>query len=136
ADRMSPEARSYTMSRIRSSGTKPELLLGELLAEYVPPGVQLVHQADDLLGRPDWWIPALGLVFFADGCFFHGCPKHFIVPDQNQAYWLSKIKRNRLRDREVDKQLKELGLRPVRIWEHDLVANNLRNARRRIREAL
>lgn len=133
---MSPEARRYTMSRIRSSGTKPELILGDLIAEYLAPGTELIYQPKNLPGKPDWWVPSLQLVFFADGCFFHGCPRHFVIPSQNQAYWVNKINRNKSRDREVNRRLKEMGLRPVRIWEHDLVGPDRRNARRRIRQAL
>ena len=66
------------MSRIRSRGTAPEKRLGELLrAMFLDE--HLTEQPADLPGKPDWYLPGLKAAFFADGCFFHKCPKHYIV---------------------------------------------------------
>lgn len=60
---------------------------------------------------------------FVDGCFWHGCPKHGTQPTRNRAYWSPKIARNRERDRETDALLLDAGWLPVRVWEHEDVAD-------------
>lgn len=130
-DKHSLEQRSYNMSRIRSAGTTPERRLGELLIAMFP-SEEIVERPSCLYGKPDWWIPSLRMAFFADGCFFHKCPRHFIAPENNRCYWQKKITRNRIRDKEVDKKLLQDGVMPVRIWEHNL-KKDLTLARRKIR---
>lgn len=132
-DIVSKEQRSLNMSKIRSCGTKPELRLIALLREMFADAAVIEHP-NDMPGKPDAWLPRLGLAVFADGCFFHGCPKHGHIPDDNQGYWEAKIKRNRARDRAVNKQLRALGVRPVRIWEHELGKDPIA-ARRKLRRA-
>lgn len=56
---------------------------------------------------------------FIDGCFWHGCPRHFGQPATNSDYWKSKIARNRSRDADTDRRLAELGWTVVRVWEHE-----------------
>ncbi len=55
---------------------------------------------------------------FVDGCFWHGCPEHYVEPKTNAAYWRDKIAGNVRRDRETDALLREAGWAVVRIWEH------------------
>lgn len=59
-----------------------------------------------------------GLYVFVDGCFWHGCPEHFVVPKTRQEFWMSKVDDNRARDRDTDRQLLGMGLASCRIWEH------------------
>ena len=56
---------------------------------------------------------------FIDGCFWHGCPQHFILPKTNRGYWEEKISKNRKRDMETDQALIEAGWAVIRVWEHD-----------------
>lgn len=55
---------------------------------------------------------------FVDGCFWHGCPQHFIPPKANSAWWGAKIATNRARDAETNDLLLASGWHVVRIWEH------------------
>jgi DNA mismatch endonuclease (patch repair protein) len=130
-DKHTPEQRSANMSRIRSTGTAPERQLGELL-RLMFPDQELVQHPKELPGKPDWFLPQLRLVVFADGCFFHMCPKHFIMPERNRDYWEPKLRRNRERDRQINAELKLKGFVPIRVWEHDL-RRDTANARRKIR---
>jgi DNA mismatch endonuclease (patch repair protein) len=57
---------------------------------------------------------------FLDGCFWHFCPHCGHVPNVNRPFWKAKMQRNRHRDRKVNQCLKELGIRVVRLWEHEL----------------
>jgi DNA mismatch endonuclease (patch repair protein) len=56
---------------------------------------------------------------FVDGCFWHGCPEHQVVPKRNREYWAPKLRRNFERDRESDRRLSDAGWKVVRIWEHE-----------------
>jgi DNA mismatch endonuclease, patch repair protein len=132
-DSHTPEQRRYNMSRIRSSGTTPETRLRTLLHAMFPDAVIEEHPAT-LPGKPDFYLPELRLAVFADGCFFHRCPRHFVLPLNNREYWTAKIARNRQRDCEIHCALKALGIYPLRIWEHNL-GRDLTLARRQIRRA-
>jgi DNA mismatch endonuclease (patch repair protein) len=59
---------------------------------------------------------------FVDGCFWHGCPQHQVVPKANPDYWVPKLRRNVERDREADAALDAAGWVVVHIWEHEDVA--------------
>jgi len=132
ADRLTREQRSFNMSRIRSSGTAPERRLLELLRSLFP-GEEIAERPA-MPGRPDFFLPRLGIAFFADGCFWHGCPAHFRMPGSNRSYWEEKIRRNRSRDRAADRALRAMGARPVRVWEHELAKGGAA-ARKKVRRA-
>lgn len=65
------------------------------------------------------------LCIFIDGCFWHGCPRHFRVPASNTAWWAEKIEANRARDKRNDKLLKRNGWSVVRLWEHEITSDRL-----------
>src|SRR5215831_143496 len=56
---------------------------------------------------------------FVDGCFWHGCPEHYVPSISNRAYWADKISRNRARDSDTDRLLLEAGWLPIRVWAHE-----------------
>jgi len=58
------------------------------------------------------------IAVFVDGCFWHGCPEHYIAPESHVEYWFEKILRNQARDRETDAALEEAGWLSLRYWEH------------------
>jgi DNA mismatch endonuclease, patch repair protein len=73
-----------------------------------------------LPGTPDFAFPKQRLAVFVDGCFWHGCPKHATFPATRRKFWLSKFADNKARDGRVNLELRLLGWRVIRIWEHDL----------------
>lgn len=99
-------------------GTQPEMALrGELhrrgrrfRVQYPVPGLPR--------RRIDVAFTRLRLAVFVDGCFWHGCPDHFVPPMSNREWWLAKIEANRSRDRDTDGRLHALGWETLRIWEH------------------
>jgi len=105
--------RSYTMSRIRSVSAI-EVLPRRLVGMY------LRHQPRGVFGRPDFANKARRIALFLDGCFWHGCPRHFKIPKTNADFWGEKIARNRRRDREVGRILRKAGWTVLRMWEHGL----------------
>jgi DNA mismatch endonuclease (patch repair protein) len=116
ADNMTPEQRSRTMARIRSKHSRAELALRRLLFRQ---GMRFRLHASGLPGRPDIVFPASKVAVFMDGDFWHGWRfeewAHKLAP-----VWRSKIERNRNRDAATTVQLKRLGWRVVRIWEHQV----------------
>lgn len=135
-DVFTPAQRSEIMSRIRSTGTSPEVRLYELVRCVVGKRRKLLQNADDVVGKPDIIVPSLRLVLFADGCFFHGCPQHCRMPATNRDYWEAKIARNQRRDRKVNRQLRVKGFSVWRFWEHDLRPNRWEFAVRRLQRAV
>jgi len=64
--------------------------------------------------------PTERIAVFADGCFWHKCPKCQIMTPANQAYWGPKLERNQQRDETTSAELKRQGWRVIRVWEHDI----------------
>lgn len=56
---------------------------------------------------------------FIDGCYWHGCPEHYVSPKTNPGYWSEKVARNMARDRDTDQRLEEAGWLVLRFWEHE-----------------
>lgn len=116
----SGEAVRRTMRANRRRDTKPELRVrGRLHAmglrfrvDYAPDRAMLRRRADIVFTRRR-------VAVFIDGCFWHGCPEHYVPPRANSEYWSAKIERNRRRDRDTDERLTGLGWCVLRFWEHE-----------------
>ncbi len=63
------------------------------------------------------------MIVFVNSIFWHGHPTKFKLPKSNQAYWESKIERNRERDKFVNKTLRDQGWKVIRFWEHEIKKN-------------
>lgn len=115
----SKEVRSYNMSQIRGTKTKPE----DLVAKYLfSQGFRYRRNVKSLPGSPDIVLKKYKTVIFVNGCFWHaheGC-KRFVLPDTNREFWQAKLLRNRERDSENYKLLTNLGWKIFIIWECDL----------------
>ena len=106
------------MSRIRGKGNKDtELRLAQVFRDGRIVGWR---RGSRLLGKPDFVFPKLKTAVFVDGCFWHGCPIHATWPKNRAAFWLAKLTGNKARDRRVNRELRALGWKVVRIWEHEL----------------
>ena len=126
--------RSEVMSRIRGRGNKDtEIAFARLLRRNKIIGWRR-HPA--LFGKPDFIFPKLRIAVFVDGCFWHGCPKHFNLPTNNRLFWKRKLKVNQVRDRLVTRTLWRAGWRVLRVWEHELARKNHLQLVRRIQRAL
>lgn len=136
ADRFSKRKRSEIMSRIRSTGTKPEERLYRIARTVLGHRPDVKKHVSYLPGNPDLYIPSLRLALFADGCFFHGCPTHGHIPKSNEQYWKEKISRNCLRDKRSRAALRRKGVSVWRCWEHDLQPSRLPIATKRVKRAI
>jgi len=118
ADVFSKAKRSDVMSRIRGRGNKDtELRLAFLLRQNSITGWR---RHLPLAGRPDFAFPKHKVAIFVDGCFWHCCPRCVNVPASNTDFWLTKLETNVRRDRRVNRELKSVGWKVVRVWEHEL----------------
>ncbi|MFD7789743.1 very short patch repair endonuclease, partial [Streptomyces sp. NPDC059759] len=105
----SSAARRRNMQAIRSRDTKPERLVRSLLHasglryRVAAKPLPTLRRTADIVFRP------AKLAVFIDGCYWHGCPDHYVPPKTNQGYWSDKVTRNMARDRDTDKQLQAAG---------------------------
>lgn len=120
----SPRATNYvaqqTMRANRRRDTKAELAVRRRLhragaryrVDYAPDPTDRRRKADIVFTRTR-------IAVFIDGCFWHGCPLHFIPPKSNTDYWAPKIAGNRRRDAATRSRLESLGWTVLRFWEHE-----------------
>lgn len=130
-DVLTPEQRHRNMSNIRSRNTKPELLLRKVLWER---GLRY-RLKNDLPGKPDIIFKKYRLAIFVDGCFWHGCPEHYIEPKTRTSFWKSKINGNIERDKKNNSYLADMGWTVLRFWEHE-IKNNPHNAADKVQSAI
>ncbi|MEI9989019.1 MAG: very short patch repair endonuclease [Rhizomicrobium sp.] len=117
ADVLTTEQRRLNMSRIRGKNTKPEMLLRKALYSK---GLRFRIHRNDLPGAPDIVFASQKIAVFVDGCFWHGCPDHAVEPKTNRLFWRDKIDKNKKRDDRATDELRALGWKVIRIWEHDI----------------
>ena len=59
----------------------------------------------DVRSEADLLFPKERVAVYVDGCFWHSCPQHRVLPKANAAWWKSKLQANVDRDRRVDTAL-------------------------------
>jgi len=116
-DNLTKEQRRKTMQSIRSKGTLPERLI---MQELKRRKIYFASYVDSIIGKPDVVFRRKKIAVFIDSDFWHGHPKRCIMPKTNIDYWLHKITRNRKRDKEVDRSLKQAGWKVIRLWAYDV----------------
>ncbi len=122
-DILTPEKRSWNMSRIRGRDTKPELALRSALHRL---GYRFRLADKSLPGRPDIVLPKYKAAVFVHGCFWHrhkGC-KYAYNPKSKVEFWQCKFEENVARDERNISDIRSNGWIPVVVWEcqikHDL----------------
>jgi DNA mismatch endonuclease (patch repair protein) len=111
--------RSYNMSRIKATDTKPEMLVRKFLHEN---GVRYRLHDKSLPGKPDIVLKKYRTVIFVNGCFWHGhktC-KYFVLPKTGTEWWENKIEETINRDVKNTKKIQEFGWTSIVIWECEL----------------
>lgn len=115
------EAVRRSMLANRSRDTKPELRVRSavhrrgLRYRVAARPISGLRRTADMVFRP------AKVAVFIDGCFWHGCPEHYVQPRTNADYWSAKIDGNRQRDADTDHRLRDAGWTVLRYWEHQLV---------------
>lgn len=107
------------MSTLARADTAPELdLRKELHRRGLRYRVQL-HVPGNRRRRIDVAFTRAKVAVFVDGCYWHGCPEHGTNPTANNEWWQWKFARNKARDEDTNRHLRELGWTVIRVWEHE-----------------
>ena len=107
-DHISPEHRSWNMSRIKGKDTSIEVQVRSWLFSR---GFRFRKNDKRYPGKPDIVLPKYKTVIFINGCFWHrheGC-KYATTPKTNREYWEKKFERNVTNDRLHQQQLEDMG---------------------------
>jgi DNA mismatch endonuclease, patch repair protein len=128
-DKLTPQRRSWNMSRIRSVNTKPEMLLRSMLHRM---GFRFRVHCKGLSGRPDIVLPKYHTVIFVHGCFWHQHPGCIdaVRPKTNEKYWTAKLEGNVKRDKRNCQALRREGWRVFRFWGCEIEKDPVRIATR------
>jgi DNA mismatch endonuclease, patch repair protein len=108
--------RSWTMSRVGSKNTRPELAVRKAAHAL---GLRFRLHKAGLPGKPDLFLAKYRTAVFVNGCFWHSHPNcnRARIPSSNTGYWIPKLRRNAQRDAENVLALRQLGLHSVVVWE-------------------
>lgn len=85
-----------------------------------PEGTSTNSKPEVVKVRPDFIFRQARLAIFVDGCFWHCCPQHFRLPENNRTFWEPKLQANVARDRRAVRLLRTAGWSVMRIWEHEI----------------
>lgn len=122
-DKLTPERRSANMSRIRSTGTSPEMTVRRMAHGM---GYRFRLHSAALPGKPDIVFPRLRKIIEVRGCFWHqhpGCIDSHI-PKSRLRYWRPKLEGNQRRDRENQVKLQKLGWQVCIVWECEMKSSS------------
>lgn len=118
-DTLTPEKRSWNMSRIKGQNTGPERQLRSLLHNS---GLRFRLHRKDLPGKPDIVLPKYKTVIFVNGCFWHrhkGCTLAY-TPKSRVDFWLAKFERTIERDAQKTRELRVAGWNVLIVWECEI----------------
>jgi len=136
-DKLSSQARSQNMSRIRSKGMKPEMIVRQLVHRMC---YRYRLHRKELPGKPDLVFLSRKKVIFVHGCFWHqhespDCPIAR-VPKSNKSYWLPKLESNKIRDRRNKEAFDAMGWKMLEIWECQIKPKNHESLIKTLKEFL
>ena len=130
--KLTTQQRHDNMAAIHSKDTKPEMLVRKYLWRH---GFRYRLNYPRLPGKPDLVLRKYRTCIFVNGCFWHGhgttecdggelesymkCCK---IPRTNRDFWVSKIRRNKQRDKKMQRRLAEMGWHCITVWECELSA--------------
>lgn len=119
SDSLTPERRSWNMSRIKGKDTKIEVLVRKYLFSK---GYRFRKNDKRYPGKPDVVLPKYRTVIFVNGCFWHmhkDC-KQASIPKTRTDFWLKKLTRNVQKDTQCTEELKRMGWKVITVWECEL----------------
>ena len=119
SDKLTPEKRSWNMSRIKGKDTKIEVEVRKYLFSK---GYRFRKNDKRYPGKPDIVLPKYHVAIFVHGCFWHrheGC-KDATTPKTRTEFWLEKFDKNVKNDQIKQEKLRELGWKVLVIWECEL----------------
>jgi DNA mismatch endonuclease, patch repair protein len=126
---------SRMMSAVRHKNSEAEILLRRELWRR---GFHYRLHDARVLGRPDLVFVGRRVVVFVDSDFWHARPLvegdeaalRATIRGAKQDWWVEKLRRNALRDRDVTDLLSADGWRVIRVWESAILRDPFRAAAR------
>ena len=115
-DNLTPEQRSFCMSRVKGKDTGLEMRVRSALHRR---GLRFRKHAKDLPGKPDVVFRKARVAVFVDGDFWHG----YRFPsweDKVSDFWKKKINKNRERDAANHRRLRQMEWTVIRLWQHEV----------------
>ena len=131
-DTITRKHRSWNMSQIRGSDTKPEIAVRSYLHRN---GLRFRIHDKKLPGKPDIALKKYRTALFIDGCFWHrhkGC-KYSYTPKSRVKFWRTKFENNIKRDNIVNAHYTNSNWNQIRLWECEITSENLVNLVKQIR---
>ncbi|NRG17581.1 DNA mismatch endonuclease Vsr [Rhizobiales bacterium] len=119
-----PKKRSQIMAKVRGKDSKPELAVRRFLHRR---GLRYHLHRSDFPGKPDLVFTSRHVAVFVHGCFWHqhpGCRKAKL-PDSRKEFWAKKLAANVSRDLGAQKALRDIGWKPIIIWECEIIPERL-----------
>ena len=118
-DNLTPEQRSYCMSRVKGKDTGLEKCVRSELHKR---GLRFRKHVKDLPGKPDIVFTKAKIAVFVDGDFWHG----YDFPSWESKvsdFWKKRISKTRERDQNNHRQLLDRGWTVIRLWQHEVKEN-------------
>lgn len=118
-DKLTKEQRRKNMQAVKYKGSKIEIMLAK---EMWKRGLRYRKNDKSVFGKPDLTLKKYKLAIFVDSEFWHGKDWEARKYDHksNLEFWLSKIERNIVRDKEVNDKLIADGWKVLRFWGKDI----------------
>ena len=132
-DSLTKEKRSWNMSQIKGSNTKPEIIVRSFLHKA---GFRFRLHIKDLPGKPDIVLKKYMTAIFVDGCYWHrhqGC-KLAYNPKSRKDFWQSKFEANIRRDRDVNRMYESISWTLIRIWQCEVNNKNLTELAKKLKK--
>lgn len=119
ADSLTPEKRSWNMSRIKGKDTSIEMKVRKYLFSL---GFRYRKNVKTLPGKPDIVLPKYHTVIFIHGCFWHRHPncKDATTPKTRVEFWKEKFDKNVANDIRHRVELETAGWNVITLWECDI----------------
>ena len=121
-DRHTPEQRHKNMQAIRNKNSDIELILRK---ELWSRGIRYRKNVKSVFGHPDLAFIGKKVAVFCDSEFWHGFDWENRKNDikTRRDFWIPKIERNIMRDREVTEELQRQGWIVLRFWGKEIKKN-------------
>jgi DNA mismatch endonuclease (patch repair protein) len=94
-DEAQPSPHRSRMQAVRRRDTAAEMLLRKALWNQ---GLRYRVHIRVAEAPPDIVFTRAKVAIFVDGCFWHGCPTHYVAPVNNAEFWRNRLASNEARD--------------------------------------
>lgn len=133
-DKLTPEQRRKNMQHVRNKDSQIELRLRRALWQA---GFRYRKNVREIFGCPDIVFKRLKIAVFCGSEFWHGYDWENRKKDfkSHQEFWIPKIERNILRDKEVNEKLTADGWTVLRFFGNE-IKKNLKGCVQKISETV